>query len=124
MNPEDIKALIDQLLTVGGTIAVKGFEIAMKQVYVMAAKNMILGAAVLFLLLYIGNATKHIAKEYWNQGHKSTDWENTMMILRVVAIAVGWLVILSCTSYTVSYLINPEWYAIELLLNTIGSVEQ
>lgn len=108
MNPEDIKALIDQILKTGEILATKSFELAVKQVYVYATLDVIIGA--LFILASIIGFI--IAKRNWD--NIDEDLEPFVVLGIFFPFGVGILNLLC----SIRYFINPEWYAVKLLLET------
>ena len=112
MNPADIKALIDQLLKTGEILATKSFEIAVRQIYVEAVQNF--AAAFAFLLLFMLGI--YIIKQS-RKAHYGDLWEDTEFFGWIASVAGG-LIFWFPLMEGISRLINPQWYAVKLLLET------
>lgn len=115
MTPEQIERLIRELMETGEILATKAFELAFRQVYVLAIQS--IGWAIFFgLMIWISILT--IRKAKWLEKNKYwSDWE----ILRVVGYAgliASPAALLIALSSAISYLMNPEWYAMKLLVDT------
>lgn len=109
MNPEDIKALIDQILQTGEILATRSFELAIRQVYVYATLDVVIG-----VLLILGSIIGFIAaKKNWNT-KAVVDLEMPIVLGIFFSSVIGILNLLC----SIRYFINPEWYAVKLLLET------
>lgn len=132
MTPEQISELIEYLKGLGDLAVSKGFEISMKQVSVMAVTQIVyLVASIIALMIarFLWNISTGLIKVYaekpkefnesewgeWSPADKSFAYRAVGGIVGIVSIAcmVGALIKI------VSYLINPEWYAIQLMLGLV-----
>jgi len=100
MTSEQIKELIDRLLETGEILASKAFELAVRQVYVDA-----IGASALFIVLTV------LACFLWKWFRD--DDEPVIVVAAVMAHAFS----LGFLYEAIGMLINPEWYAIKLLMH-------
>lgn len=115
MNSEQIERLVRELMQTGEILATKGYQLALKQVYVMAVHE-VLWAVLLLVVFYLSlRAIRHGYALKENSYHSL--WE--------MWVTFGWLfagasaVILPTRIGTaIGYLMNPEWYAVKLLAET------
>lgn len=112
MNPEDLKTLINQLLQTGEILATKAFELAVKQVYVEAVQDFV--TAFCLLLLFLSGILVYKKAKKAVHGDFLWDMEIIGVILFVLGAAFFWVPLTD----GISKLINPEWYAVKLLLTT------
>lgn len=115
MNPEDIKALVDQLLKTGEVLATKAFELALRQNYVYVATDII----TLLLCIPLGIFSYKAAKKGFAEEYKSTEADMAAQIFGTFGAALSVITGAVCLVMAVARLINPEWYAIKLLLETV-----
>lgn len=132
MTPEQISELIEYLKGLGELAVTKGFEISMKQVSVMAVTQIVyLVASIIALMIarFLWNISTGLIKVYaekpkefnesewgeWSPSDKSFAYRAVGGIVGIVSIAV----IVNTLIKIVSYLINPEWYAIQLMLGLV-----
>jgi len=127
MTPEQIQELLDKLFALGGTAASKGFELALRQVYVHVVTTAIWGVAMLaasiacFVLasrLWKRRARLHEAakKDRYNSYISTVDED--MGTIFSVAGGICFLVVFFVNlTDVVARLINPEWYAVKLLMD-------
>lgn len=114
MTPDQINALIQQLLETGQILASKTFELAVRQVYLKAGLDMFFGALFVVLTIVLFNLAKaaHLRYESNYRDHDDvTRW------LAGAGSVFCLLVGLINLAYVVSYLVNPQWYAISLLIS-------
>ena len=110
MNPEDIKALIDQLLKTGEILATKSFELATKQIYVYAILDVIIG-----ILLFFGGLLIYKAiRKYYGDDYNFEHSEGMFSVLSWIVSTMG---VILCIS-SLKFFLNPEWYAVKLLIET------
>ena len=113
MNPEQVQELIDRLFEIAGAAASRGWEIALRQVYVEIAQN----AVVLMLGLGLLAVGAYCAKCFAGLANRYDEGEGLVLFLAAaVGICGGVAGIIAGTISIVSRLINPEWYAVLLLL--------
>ena len=129
MTPEQISELIEYLKGLGELAVTKGFEISMKQVSVMVVTRIVylVGAIVAIMIArFLWNVSTGLIKEYadkpeafnksewgeWSPSDKSFAYRAVGGIMGVVSIAC----MVDALIKIASYLINPEWHAIQLML--------
>lgn len=104
MKPEDIKALIDQLMKTGEFLATKSFAIAMKQAINYGIWDLSIG----LVSIIIGVLTLVFGYKY--------DWDEDFYVpMSFICIALG-LVTAVCS---IRFFVNPEWYAIKMLIDLV-----
>lgn len=123
MTPEQIKALVDQLLRTGEILATKAFEISMKQVYAMAVVEGIWGIGLVILAIF---CWKTFAKARYNvatlKGYDNEDKRDFWSLMSIITGIVGGVVPIFAAIFltdVVLYLMNPEWYAVRWLLEDL-----
>lgn len=107
MNPNDIKALIDQLLKTGEILATQAFRISMREIIVSGYMD--IGYAAVYLILLV------VAIILTIKAIKSEIDASIGTISMILMIFFGGFFI-SMLNEGVHYLLNPEWYAVKLLL--------
>ncbi len=107
MTTDQIQQVIDTLLRIGEFLASKAFELALRQVYVRA-----LGEFILFLVLIF--ISQVVGRKFIKLGNEKID-EDFIAWGNVIMYVVGIISAFSA-SRVLAYLINPEWYAVKLLL--------
>lgn len=112
MNPEQIKELIDQLLQTGEILATRTFEIAMKQVYVEVFQNFV-GAFICLLAVILGVI---LYKKGTNAHHN--DFLSGADVPGVIFGLLGGIFFWAPLAAAISRLMNPEWYAVQMLLES------
>lgn len=132
MTPEQISELIEYLKGLGELAVTKGFEISMKQVSVMLAAQIVyLVVAIIALVIarFLWNVSTGLIKVYAEKPKEFNesewgDWSpaDKSLAYRIVGGIVG-IVSIACMANAlikiVSYLVNPEWYAIQLMLDLV-----
>lgn len=111
MNPDDIKSLVDQLLKTGEILATKAFELSYRQVIVSASVDLILSLLVIIVAAIFLNKT---SKKYWEK-YSTEVVEDIAQIAAWIGLVIGFIVV-ACS---IKPLLNPEWYAVKLLLDSI-----
>lgn len=110
MTPEQIEQLIRELLEAGKIVATKAFELSMKQVYTYAILDVVIGTIIFMLgLLIWWSVKRHMGSKY-----RFENDEGMIVVLSWIVSGFG-LIIGLCS---IRYFINPEWYAVKLLLET------
>ena len=120
MDPQYIEALINQLLKTGEILATKAFELAMRQILVLAIQHTIIA---IFMVAVILMCSVFIKKVYKSNGASTfDDLDEPSGIVVFVMFLVQWIAapigVLISISNVIAYTINPEWYAVKLLLET------
>lgn len=118
MNPEAISDLIQQIIDLGTLAATKAFELALRQSYVVAAQNIIVSIVFLALIIAWLNVMKPSLYAYFAKD-RSTEFEDIKATVQCIILPILLLVFTSSLTKAVGYLINPGWYAIELLITTV-----
>lgn len=120
MTPEQIQALIDQLLRTGEILATEGFRLTVRQMYVSALTNSMW--AIFMFILSINFMKKSHESEMLakNADYDQEDKYIFNSVLFWVISAISAILSFSLITLAVSYMLNPEWYAVKLLLATMG----
>lgn len=121
MTPEQIQQLIDYMRDMGELAVSKGFELAMRQVYASAITNFIwaivtligLGVSIWALKQGITAVKDHSSWQY------KSDAEFWGTIFGIFGIVIFGLLAGALITDAIKYLVNPEWYAIDLLFGLI-----
>lgn len=119
MTPEQIQELLDRLFEIGGAVASKGWEIAIRQVYAIVAINavwlaVVVAVGVLMLPLYrkasrMDDGTNEDSEMLGEAGR----------VVSVIIFLVCVVVVPFLLTGLVVRLVNPEWYAVQLLLDLV-----
>ena len=128
MTPDQIQALLDKLFAIGGTMASKGFELAVRQVYAQIAVDMV-WAVICVIVLVVGELARR-AQLRWvasdpvaNEYPRSRDfWSNRTAwpVISVLGYASGLAGLVFSLLSILPMAINPQWYAVRLLLSVAG----
>lgn len=132
MTPEQIAELVEYLKGLGELAVSKGFEISMKQVAVMATTRIIylaVGIVAILVARFLWKASTDLIKEYAEKPKEfnESDWgdwspADKSLAYRIVSGIVG-IVSIACMADSLikiaSYLINPKWYAIQLMFGLV-----
>ena len=120
MTPEQIQDLLDRLFEIGGAVASNGWRIAMRQVYVEMVTNAVWFFVVLGVVVVLAIATKKVAKEYQQDRENRRDYPDSEWKLVVLGVGLSIAIVLPfLLNAVVVRLINPEWYAVRLLLDIV-----
>lgn len=119
MTPEQIAELIEYLKNLGELAIGKGFELAMRQVYVLAMYAGLWFVAALFTFI--------IGLRIWKQAHKTNaerKWniDDETFFLYIVGgclMALGGIVGFYHIGEVLAIVINPEWRAIDLIFGLV-----
>src|SRR3989304_1984844 len=120
MTPEQIQDLLDRLFEIGGAVASNGWRIAMRQVYVEMVTNAVWFFVVLGVVVVLAIATKKVAKQYLQdredlRSYPDSEWKLVVLgTLLSISIVLPFLL-----NAVVVRLVNPEWYAVRLLLDIV-----
>ena len=112
MDPEQVQDLIDKLFEIGGAVASKGWELAIRQVYVDLSIMIIwtfICLIVGIILLSLG-IRRYMTEKYFD------DNVGVCICFGVVLIVVSFVVV----SFAMPNIINPEWVAVQKLLLTVS----
>ena len=126
MDLEQLQEIITYLTRLATPIAQAGFELALRQVYVKLAQNIVIGLAAL-VLTYKGIRIYHDGKQRIKaleaEGRRLSYSEKEGHEITQIFLIVGLFVTTGTMIVTllnaVSYMINPNWYAIQLILRTV-----
>jgi hypothetical protein len=125
MTPEQIQELLDKLFEIGGAAASKGFELAMRQVQVNAIST---GLWMIFILalavaagLFAKRSFKSIKakKAAYPNNRVDTSGDEFAVAWGLCGAAIGFILVPILGSSLIGYLMNPEWYAVKLLLEFV-----
>lgn len=124
MTPEQIQQLIDQLLRTGEFLATEAFRIALRQVYLKLLLDSISAVAfgiAGFLSFKSAKESFQTFQKYLEAENGWTNWRQDKIqergnIFLAISIALAFAALLN-VFLVISYAINPEWYAIKLLLD-------
>ena len=120
MDPQYIEALINQLLKTGEILATKAFELAMRQTLVLAIQHTIIAIFMVVVILMCSVFIKKVYKS--NETSTFGDLDESSATEVAVLFIVQWIAaplgVLISISNVIAYIINPEWYAVKLLLET------
>ena len=104
MTPDQINDLIQQLLKTGEILASQAYILAMRQILLKTILDAV-SIVICFILILVIN--RLVDKLYV-----------VVAIGRFFTWAVFPFVMVVNLFYVISYLVNPSWYAIELLITT------
>ena len=112
-----VQQVLDWLTNVGKFVAENSWRIAMRQVYVYGGMDVLVGVLLSvggFISLKLGLKT---AKENgWDDGNYTDNVPAYLgVILGSFAIAIGIGVLVA----SIRFFVNPEWYAIQLIVNQV-----
>lgn len=116
MTSEQMQELIDTLLNMGETMATEAFRLAMRQVMVIAITNTVW--SIVAIIAAIGS---YKLARYGQE--KSNEDRLSIWDLGAPTVAAGGLFAILIAAIMLNdaivRFINPEWYAIELVLGLI-----
>lgn len=125
MNVSDqINSVINNLTEKLGVAADKLYPVLVKQVYVDGIKN-IVGALIGLLLIIAAIFLVKTFKKKWSKSLKEYDKQNyecvtPLAIIGIVIVFIAGITILTiCTTQAMCRFINPDWYALQMVLNQI-----
>jgi len=131
MSDQIVQKIIDLLQTIGNSLATQAWTIAMKQVYVNLYTNIFL--FILFGVLFgmmsaatVKSFNRH-RKIYKEERHSNwnSEWDDLPVEWQILSMLtfVGdfiWLLMFSLSVSTIlTYIINPQWVAIQIILNMV-----
>jgi hypothetical protein len=112
MNPEDVKALVDQLMKTGEFLASNAYRIALRQNYAFAVVDIVLA----IILVVVCIAMYKLAGKAYNAHDR--DFRDATPYLYVLSFFAGGFSIAELC-FALMRFISPEWFAISDLLNLI-----
>ena len=118
MTPEQIQALIDLIRGYGEMALTKGFELAMLEVQVRIAQNLlwlVIGAALVAATVRLGLT----GKQHMDNDYRYDDGSGWFFIAAICGF-LGIGAVVASASALLGLVMNPEWRAIEILLRTAG----
>lgn len=115
MTPEQIDQLIRELMKTGEILATRLYEVALRQVYVEVVGGFT--AAFIFSIVFVVSYKFHKHGEKMRERSHYSDWETPYVLGAILSVLSPIAVILFVLD-AVSRLINPQWYALKLLLGT------
>ena len=111
MTPEQIQEIVNYLKQIGESVVTKGFEIAMRQVYVgIAVAILICVVSIIVLVFGIWVIVKGTRKDF--------DEEDWYAVGSTILVIATFFFFYNLGSIVVR-LINPEWYAIQNIMKLI-----
>lgn len=111
MNPEDVKALVDQLMKTGEFLASNAYRIALRQNYAYAAVD----SVVMLVLLILGI----VLWKHGSKNHAENKYDEDSYMFHYLFAGVFWTISFIELNCTILRLISPEWYAIKDLINLV-----
>lgn len=109
MNPEQIEQLIRELLETGKILATEAYKLAVQQIYTYAIMDFVLGIPALILgIIFLVKSIKNYEERY------DTTPQDLAVAGSVVLTGFGLAEIL----FGLRYVLNPQWYAVKLLVET------
>ena len=115
MNSEDIKSLITQLLKTGEILGTKVFELALRQIHLKIVIDSLITIVSISLAVLFFKLLKRGLNEEFSDRYKDEAARGFGVFFTAVFCVQAFINIL----YIISYSMNPEWYAVQLLVNTI-----
>jgi len=112
MDPKYLEELINQLLETGEILATRAFEISLRQVYVDAFQNFLASFVLLLVLVFAIYGTRKAYESSYRDPWD--DFEGIGIILGTFSAVGFWFPLAA----GIARLMNPEWYAIKMLLET------
>lgn len=108
MTPDQIQQIIDTLLRTGEFLATKAFELALRQVYVYATLDILIGAILILVGAFVLNHFRKNPEIFIGDGEFKFFMYGLVSIFPMLGIGL-WV-------SSVKFFMNPEWYAVKLLL--------
>jgi len=126
MTPDQINDLIQQLLNTGEILASQAYILAMRQILLKTILDAVSIVICFILILVINRLVDKLYKEDGNYKYDNTgkydDLEEPISVVVAIGRFLTWavfpFVMVVNLFYVISYLVNPSWYAIELLITT------
>ena len=122
MTPEQVDRLINLVVTIGGKAATEGFAIAMRRVAYLGTMNLIWAAFVTVLEcigLYFARLCWHKHIEHKDDRCYDGGWSAGAWTLAIVMAMVWLMTVPAMTQGRLDRLINPEWHAVQMLLELL-----
>lgn len=111
MTHEQIKELMNTLLQTGEFLASGAFRLALRQTFVYGFMDAFFGS----ILALVGGIGLWKKRGYWEQKY-SAEWEDILVGAFIAASVAG----IGLLGTSIRFFLNPEWYAVKLLLETVG----
>jgi hypothetical protein len=115
MTPDQIEQLIREMLKTGEILLTAGFQLAVRQVYTYAIMDVVVGV----LLLAIGIP---VLRSTWKNYESSYDFslDDAKLVVSGLMVLIGTITSLA----SIRLFLNPQWYAIKLMIETFIPVGQ
>lgn len=116
----DIGNLIQQLIDLVKSTAPELWRIAMQQVTVNKI-NSILFAIVGIAFLVFGICHMVYGNKQYNKEENTTDYWDThaYLFVSILTLVSGFFILIWCVPTFVGYVVNPEYYAIDVLMSLV-----
>lgn len=123
----NVNQLAQQFAKFAGPLAKQGFELAVRQQYVIAVQDFVTAALCVILAFALAKYTQHLwrpvrlehGKDIANQDEFILFGGTTALIVMPVASVISFIVAVTEINDGVAHLINPGWYAIQQIACTI-----
>jgi hypothetical protein len=116
MTPEQVQQIIDTVLSVGGTMAKEGFELAVQRAFALAVADSVMFVIALLVALGLVKVTQKMYAKSEEDRYSMADMY--MFFTGIGALLAGFVSITSLNSAILAF-ISPEWRALELLLGLV-----
>ena len=117
MSQSQIQELIEYIQWLGEAAVNRGFELAMLEVRVLIAQQFV-WLAVSLILMVVGALLARAGMRYERDGAWD-DGQFPLALGSVIAGLIGALGFIVTLTELISYMMNPEWRAIELILEAV-----
>lgn len=116
----DVNLIVDELLSIAEFLASEAFKLAVRQIQLKAIIDMIVVVITAFCLIILNKSTWKFQREFW-AGDLDRDWNDPHAAIATVYAVNTILSIIMFINlmYVLSYVYNPQWYAVNLLIDTI-----
>ncbi|RPJ74111.1 MAG: hypothetical protein EHM20_11150 [Alphaproteobacteria bacterium] len=114
MNPEDVKALIDQLLHTGEILATQAYILAVKQAMIQSMQ-LFIWSFILFLLTILLFFAGRKQYKIYQENRENEDAAFLTGAYWIFSL-IGLLIFTRLMTIGIGYYMNPEWRAVEILL--------
>lgn len=120
MTPEQIQEIIDYLRSLGEVVLNKGFELALREVYVDAAECFI-ALIIAIVMMRLGAKGLQIGAEIIKARDERYDSDQEMWYIAggLTGVIIGPLLALIALFNLPSLLINPQWVAIQKIFELV-----
>ena len=117
MNPEQIQELIEYIKWLGDSVVTKGFELAMLEIRVQIVQ-ILLWLGIGLILLIVAGIFWRLSQTYESTG-SFDDGQSVRQVIAGVCAFLGVLLTILMSMDLIGFLMNPEWRAIELILQAM-----